>query len=71
MISAVRSSLRDLIEMIIASLLLHGDAEREDRTDWLDLGLEYVNLVCRLLSITYCSLAFLSSMIMTVGSALL
>jgi Temperature dependent protein affecting M2 dsRNA replication len=42
MISAVRNSLRDLIEMVIASLLLQGDAEREDRTDWLDLGLEYV-----------------------------
>ncbi|KAI9860754.1 MAG: hypothetical protein M1813_005677 [Trichoglossum hirsutum] len=40
MISAVRNSLRDLIEMTIASLLLHGDAEREGRSDWLDLGLD-------------------------------
>ncbi|KAH0547560.1 hypothetical protein FGG08_000285 [Glutinoglossum americanum] len=40
MISAVRNSLRDLAEMIVASLLLHGDAEREDRSDWLDLGLD-------------------------------
>lgn len=53
MISAVRNSLRDLIEMTIASLLLHGDAEREGRSDWLDLGLEYVGLVYRLLSLTY------------------
>jgi len=69
MISAVRNSLRDLTEMVVASLLLLGDAEREDRTDWLDLGLEYVNPVVRqLLPLTYSSLVFLFSMITTAGS---
>ncbi|KGQ01780.1 hypothetical protein PAAG_11503 [Paracoccidioides lutzii Pb01] len=38
LICAVRSSLRDLIEVVLASLLLNGDADRE-RTDWTDLGL--------------------------------
>lgn len=38
MISAVRSSLRDLIEVVLTTMLLNGDIER-DRRDWIDLGL--------------------------------
>ncbi len=38
-IYAVRESLRDLVEMTLANLLLNGDADR-DRDDWVDLGLE-------------------------------
>lgn len=38
-IYVVRQSLRDLVEMVLANLLLNGDADR-DRTDWTDLGLE-------------------------------
>ncbi|KAI9759230.1 MAG: hypothetical protein M4579_002518 [Chaenotheca gracillima] len=37
-ISAVRSSLRDLVEITLANLFLNGDADR-DRKDWTDLGL--------------------------------
>ncbi|KAL2361646.1 hypothetical protein RJZ56_005463 [Blastomyces dermatitidis] len=38
LICAVRSSLRDLVEVVLASLLLNGEADR-DRDDWTDLGL--------------------------------
>jgi hypothetical protein len=38
MVSAVRSSLRDLVEVCMTTLLLNGDADRE-RDDWSDLGL--------------------------------
>jgi hypothetical protein len=38
MISAVRSSLRDLVEVCMTTLLLNGDANRE-RDDWQELGL--------------------------------
>ncbi|KAI9678574.1 MAG: hypothetical protein M1817_005631 [Caeruleum heppii] len=38
-ISAVRGSLRDLVEMVMINLLLNGDADRE-RNDWVDLGLD-------------------------------
>ncbi|KAK2741084.1 hypothetical protein FQN55_008488 [Onygenales sp. PD_40] len=38
LICAVRSSLRDLIEVVLANLLLNGDADRE-RNDWTDLGI--------------------------------
>lgn len=38
LIGAIRSSLRDLIEVVLASLLLNGEADR-DRSDWTDLGL--------------------------------
>ncbi|KAI9718407.1 MAG: hypothetical protein M1812_004128 [Candelaria pacifica] len=37
--SAVRQSLRDLVETSLATLLLNGDAER-DRDDWEELSLE-------------------------------
>lgn len=43
-ITAVQSSLRDLLEMSLATLLLNGDADRE-AIDLTDLGLEYV-LTC-------------------------
>ena len=36
-ISAVRNSLRDLIETILVSMFLNGDAVR-DRNDWTDLA---------------------------------
>ena len=35
---ALRSSLRDLMEMIVAALFLNGDAEREHRNDWSAIG---------------------------------
>jgi hypothetical protein len=38
MITAVRSSLRDLIESIIVSMFLGGDIDRE-RDDWSDLAM--------------------------------
>ncbi|KAM5473767.1 hypothetical protein MferCBS49748_000731 [Microsporum ferrugineum] len=38
LISTVRSTLRDLMEVILASLLLSGDANR-DRDDWTELSL--------------------------------
>jgi hypothetical protein len=41
MIDAVRQSVRDLLEVCLTTMLLNGDAERE-RTDWNELGLEYV-----------------------------
>ena len=37
-ISAVRSDLRDLVEIVLTNLLLNGDADRQ-RDDWTDLGL--------------------------------
>ena len=41
MASVVRSSLRDLIEVVLATMLLNGDVDR-DREDWAELGLAYV-----------------------------
>lgn len=41
MISTVRSSLRDLLEVCLTTLLLNGDAERE-REDFTELGIKYV-----------------------------
>lgn len=38
MVSAVRCGLRDLIEVVLTTMLLNGDIER-DRRDWIDLGL--------------------------------
>lgn len=42
MTTAVRSGIRDLLEVCLANLLLSGDAVR-DRTDYVELGLEYVS----------------------------
>lgn len=39
LISEVRSSLRSLIEVVLASLLLSGDADR-DRDDWTELAIK-------------------------------
>lgn len=41
LISEVRSSLRKLIEVVLAGLLLSGEADRE-RKDWSELGIKYV-----------------------------
>ena len=41
LIHAVRSTLRVLIEVVLAGLLLSGEADR-DRNDWTELGLRYV-----------------------------
>ncbi|KAI9831325.1 MAG: hypothetical protein M1819_005099 [Sarea resinae] len=38
-VSAVRNSLRDLLDISLVTLLLNGDADR-DRDDWIDLGLD-------------------------------
>ena len=40
-ISAVRTSLRDLLEMILAAMLLEGSVNRQ-REDWMSLSLRYV-----------------------------
>lgn len=40
LISEVRAALRNLIEVVLAGLLLSGDAER-DRKDWAELGIKY------------------------------
>ena len=39
-ISSLHATLRDLIEMSLATMFLEGDADRE-RTDWMDLSLWY------------------------------
>lgn len=39
LISDVRSTLRNLVEVVLASLLLSGEADRE-RSDWSELGLK-------------------------------
>ncbi|KAJ6144472.1 hypothetical protein N7470_008367 [Penicillium chermesinum] len=39
LISEVRSALRNLVEVVLASLLLSGEADR-DRNDWSELGLK-------------------------------
>ena len=38
-ISALRASLRDLVEMSLATFFLEGHVDR-DRADWMDLALE-------------------------------
>ena len=43
MISAVRESLRDLVEMTLASMLLNGQAIR-DRDDYTELGMRLVTV---------------------------
>jgi Temperature dependent protein affecting M2 dsRNA replication len=40
LISTVRATLRDLIEVVLAGLLLSGDADR-DRKDWTEMGSKY------------------------------
>lgn len=42
LIAEVRSALRNLIEVVLAGLLLSGDAQR-DRKDWAELGIKYVS----------------------------
>lgn len=39
-ISAVRTTLRDLLEMILAAMFLEGSVDRK-RQDWMDLSLGY------------------------------
>lgn len=39
LISEVRSTLRNLIEVVLASLLLSGDASR-DRNDWTEMSIK-------------------------------
>ena len=43
MITAVRSSLRNLVEIILVSMFLNGDIDRE-RGDWSELMLGYVTV---------------------------
>ena len=38
LITAVRTSLRDLIEVVLATMLLSGEVDR-DRSDWTELTL--------------------------------
>lgn len=42
LISEVRSALRNLVEVVLASMLLNGDADRE-REDWTELPIRYVS----------------------------
>jgi hypothetical protein len=41
LISEVRTALRNLIEVVLTSLLLSGEVDR-DRNDWVELGIKYV-----------------------------
>jgi hypothetical protein len=41
LISEVRHALRNLIEVVLTSLLLSGDADR-DRNDWTEMTIKYV-----------------------------
>jgi hypothetical protein len=41
LVSEVRSALRNLVEVVLASMLLSGEADR-DRKDWPELGIKYV-----------------------------
>lgn len=41
LVSEVRSALRNLVEVVLASMLLSGEADRE-RKDWPELGIKYV-----------------------------
>ena len=43
MTSAVHASLRDLVEMSLATMFLDGMVDRE-REDWMDLSLGYIKL---------------------------
>jgi hypothetical protein len=45
-ITAVRTTLRDLLETILTSMFLNGDADR-DREDWIALIQKYVELASR------------------------
>lgn len=42
LISEVRSTLRNLIEVVLAGMLLNGDVERE-RKDWTEMSIKYVD----------------------------
>ena len=43
-IDTVRESLHDMVEMVLANMLLNGDIGR-DRQDWTELGLKYVSII--------------------------
>lgn len=45
LVYSVRSSLRDLIEVILTTMLLNGEVNRE-RDDWTELSLRYVPVIC-------------------------
>ena len=50
LISEVRTTLRNLIEVVLAGLFLNGDADR-DRKDWTEMSFKYVDLTmcdCRI-----------------------
>lgn len=68
LISEVRSALRNLIEVVLAGLLLSGDAER-DRNDWPELGIKYV-VRNFFMIVTHSSTDYLLLTITTVASAL-
>lgn len=38
-ITKLTRTMRNFAEMTLVNLLMNGDAEREDRTDWTELGL--------------------------------
>lgn len=44
LVCAVRAALRDLIEVVLAGLLLSGEADR-DRKDWTEMSVKYVQLL--------------------------
>lgn len=43
LIAEVRSTLRNLIEVVMAGLFLSGEADR-DRNDWTEMSMKYVHL---------------------------
>ena len=57
LISEVRSALRNLIEVVLAGLLLSGDANR-DRNDWTEMAIKYVPSRLAMLYLDCCSNLF-------------
>lgn len=57
LISEVRSALRNLIEVVLAGLLLSGDADR-DRNDWTEMAIKYVPSRLAILYLDCCSNLF-------------
>ena len=66
LISTVRATLRDLIEVVLAGLLLGGDADR-DRKDWTEMSTKYATFFHNSSKeVGLRTTDFLSSMTMTV-----
>ena len=70
LVAEVRTTLRNLIEVVLAGLLLSGDADR-DRDDWSEMGIKYVFALHELIGLNiliHASIGYLLLMIMTAAS---